>query len=140
MDVEPAVLAEADADDADSLVSENDPDDMANEQTWPTEEEMGGTSAHEGDTIPDAESGTTPKRVRKIPKGMSSYQATWIVDNEEDEDGEGGDAIDEEGEEEMEEVEEVEEVPDVKMDADETETDRRTVQFQDLEEEEEQEQ
>jgi hypothetical protein len=40
MAVEPAVLSVPDPEDADSLVSSNDPDDMQNEQTWPTEEEM----------------------------------------------------------------------------------------------------
>jgi pre-rRNA-processing protein TSR1 len=135
MDVEPAVLSQPDADDADSLVSENDPDDMANEQTWPTEEDMQGVGAHSGDAIPDADTGTTPKRVRKVPKGTSSYQATWILDD--DEDGADDTAKGAEG---TEEEEEMEELPEVGMDADDAETDRKTVQFQDLEEEEEEEQ
>ncbi|KAF8199934.1 ribosome biogenesis protein tsr1 [Mycena galopus ATCC 62051] len=98
MEVEPAVLGEA-GDDADSLVSSNDPDDMANEQTWPTEEEMQGAGdAPTEPAIPDAKQGTTPKVVRRIPKGMSEYQAAWIIDEEED-DGE-----DEAKEEEMEDL------------------------------------
>lgn len=56
----------------------------------------------EGDKIPDASSGTTPKSISKkrIPKGMSAYQASWIVDEDEDDaDGDAvdGEAIDEEG-------------------------------------------
>ena len=84
MDIEPAVLAEPDVENADSLVSSNDPDDMANEQTWPTEEEMAGGTHPEDSSIPDASNGTTPKAVKRVPKGMSSYQATWIVDEEDD--------------------------------------------------------
>ena len=98
MDVEsaPALLAEPSADDADSLVSSNEPDDMANEQTWPTEEEMTGAGgAAEADAIPDAKQGTTPRAVRRVPKGMSEYQAAWIVDDddddEEEEEGDGED-------------------------------------------------
>ncbi|EJF65420.1 ribosome biogenesis protein tsr1 [Dichomitus squalens LYAD-421 SS1] len=140
MDVEPQLLAEPDASSADSLVSSNDPDDMANEQTWPTEEEMRGASNGNGhpDAVPDAKTGTTPKAVRKVPKGTSEYQAAWIIDESDEEDaegsgeGEGG----EHGEVEMEEVEEMEEIPateGTEMDVD----DKRSVAFQDLDEAEE---
>lgn len=75
---------------ADSLISTNNPDDLANEQTWPTEEEMTGLDQGAGGaSLPDAKAGTTPKRIRRIPKGMSEYQAAWIVDSDE-EDNEGG--------------------------------------------------
>ncbi|KAG1763801.1 hypothetical protein EDD22DRAFT_1042766 [Suillus occidentalis] len=104
---------------ADSLVSTNVADDMANEQTWPTEEEMA--------------EGTTPKRIKRIPKGMTEYQASWIVDESEDEDqdeerdGEGG-PIDED--EEM-----------VLDDALDMESERKSVvAFQELDMEEEQKQ
>ncbi|KAI0709540.1 ribosome biogenesis protein tsr1 [Cerioporus squamosus] len=127
---------EPDESSADSLVSSNDPDDMANEQTWPTEEEMqGAPNGHPNDAIPDAKAGTTPKVVRKVPKGTSEYQAAWILDDDE-EDDEGGDKEDDDaGEVEMEEPEEMEElVPD---DA-EMETDvGRSVAFEDLDEAEE---
>jgi len=96
IEVEPVVLAEPDAESADSLISTNDPDDLGNEQTWPTEEEMKGVDqGAEGASLPDAKTGTTPKRIRRIPKGMSEYQAAWIVDSDEEddqddhEDGEG---------------------------------------------------
>ncbi|EMD37700.1 hypothetical protein CERSUDRAFT_114337 [Gelatoporia subvermispora B] len=138
MEVEPELLAEPDADSADSLVSSNDPDDMVNEQTWPTEEEMRGAEngVDHSDIIPDAKIGTTPKVVRKVPKGMSEYQAAWIID-EEDEDGE--DREDEEGSEVSmdEEEEEMVELP-VRDDEHDMDTDgRRSVAFQDLDMEEE---
>jgi pre-rRNA-processing protein TSR1 len=133
MDVEPTVLAEPDSSSADSLVSSNDPDDFANEQTWPTEEEMKGagdvTGAVEDNILPDAKQGTTPKHVKRIPKGMSEYQAAWIID--ESDDGEGDD---DDSEAEMQDVEEEEmrEIPvpeyDNEMEAD----NRKGVHFQDL--------
>ncbi|TFY62574.1 hypothetical protein EVJ58_g3788 [Rhodofomes roseus] len=142
MEIEPTLLAEPDASSADSLVSSNDPDDMSNEQTWPTEEEMrGAPNGAAADSIPDAKTGTTPKHVRKVPKGMSEYQAAWIIDESEDEgedeDGEHAQDGEREGDEEMQEMEEEEEemveLPDQEM---ETES-RRSVAFQDLDMEEE---
>ncbi|KAK7005940.1 Bms1-type G domain-containing protein [Favolaschia claudopus] len=138
MEVEPVVLCEPN-DDADSLVSSNDPDDMANEQTWPTEEEMqGSVSAPAESSIPDAKEGTTPKVVRRIPKGMSEYQAAWIIDEDEEEDGDEAGSGGED--EEMGDVqEEEEEMQDLVVEEDqEMETDsRRSVAFQDLDNEEE---
>jgi len=50
---------------ADSMVSTNILDDMANEQMWPTEEEMAGVAMRqegmEGINIPDMKQGTMPK-------------------------------------------------------------------------------
>ncbi|KAJ7782322.1 ribosome biogenesis protein tsr1 [Mycena maculata] len=138
MEVEPAVVCQA-GDDADSLVSSNDPDDMANEQTWPTEEEMQGSAAAPEAAFPDAKQGTTPKVVRRIPKGMSEYQAAWIIDEDED-DGEGEDGDKEGSEDEMmDAAEEEEEMVDMPVEEDhEMETDsRRSVAFQDLDNEEE---
>ena len=135
MDIEPQLLAEPVEDNADSLVSSNDPDDMANEQTWPTEEEMrGAQNGHGTDAIPDATAGTTPKAVRKVPKGTSEYQAAWIIDESDDEDGNGDDG--EARDEEVEMEEEMEELP--VADDTEMETDgMRSVAFQDLDEDEE---
>ncbi|KAI0084896.1 ribosome biogenesis protein tsr1 [Irpex rosettiformis] len=137
--IETSLLAEPDADEADSLVSSNDPDDMANEQTWPTEEEMSGHAngpAFDAD-IPDAQTGTTPKAVRRVPKGTSEYQAAWIVDGSDEEgEEEGGD-----GEEVGMEEEEMEDMPVHDDDDAEMETDgRRTVAFEELDEEEEEQQ
>ncbi|CAL1706457.1 unnamed protein product [Somion occarium] len=137
MDVEPTLLAEPDEESADSLVSSNDPDDMANEQTWPTEEEMRGAPGDSeigDDAVPEASKGTTPKAVKKIPKGMSEYQASWIIDETDDEEGEES----KEGPEEMEEEEEMVDMPIRDEDDTEMGTDgRRSVAFQDLDMEEE---
>jgi pre-rRNA-processing protein TSR1 len=110
VEAEPVLLAERVPSSADSLVSTNVADDMANEQTWPTEEEMAGALQGTGEgEVPDAKKGTTPKRIKRIPKGMTEYQASWIVDESEDEDqdeeledrdGEGG-RMDEDEDEEM---------------------------------------
>lgn len=138
MDVEPIVLAEPSTDDADSLVSSNEPDDLANEQTWPTEEEMqGANGAGEDGAIPDAQHGTTPKRVRKVPKGTSEYQAAWIVDDDDDEEGDEGEGYDDaDGQDEEEMIEEEEEM--VEMPEEDMETDgRKSVAFEDLDMEEE---
>ncbi|KIK67406.1 hypothetical protein GYMLUDRAFT_37524 [Collybiopsis luxurians FD-317 M1] len=103
METEPVVLAEPSPDEADSLVSTNPPDDveeLQKEQTWPSEEEMQGANRSEHidtEAIPDAPEGTTPRSItrrKKVPKGMSEYQAAWIVDSdgtdsEADEDEEG---------------------------------------------------
>ncbi|KAF8058804.1 ribosome biogenesis protein tsr1 [Lyophyllum atratum] len=137
MDVEPAVLAEADADEADSLVSSNDPDDLANEQTWPTEEEMNGGVESAHPSLPDAEKGTTPKAVKRIPKGMSAYQASWIIDESEDEEEGEADRKEDGSEVEMEEIaEEEEEMQDMPIE-DDMSSDRREVTFRDLDNEEE---
>ncbi|CCA76807.1 related to TSR1-protein involved in 20S rRNA accumulation [Serendipita indica DSM 11827] len=92
MDVEAKVLSEPstggagdDVDQQDDLVSVNEVDDMQNEQTWPTEEDMReGASAIDGtDDLPDADEGTTPKVVKRVPKGTSAYQAAWLLEDEE---------------------------------------------------------
>ena len=136
MDVEPALLGEPDRDEADSLVSSNDPDDMANEQTWPTEEEMDEPAGQSfGEHIPDAKQGTTPKAVRRLPKGTSEYQAAWIVDESDDE-GEDGVVGNDEGrngeaEEEMVEMAMHDDDEDMEIE------DRKSAAFQDLDMEEE---
>ncbi|TFK44273.1 ribosome biogenesis protein tsr1 [Crucibulum laeve] len=146
MEVEPTVIAEPDPSSADSLVSSNDPDDLANEQTWPTEEEMNGTANEMQPPIPDANAGTTPKSVRRIPKGMSEYQAAWIIDedgdedeDEEEEDGEGK-AAGSEVEMEKAELEEEEEMQDMPMEEDVDLDSKKNVAFQDLDNEEEEKQ
>ena len=60
-----------------NLQSEVTPDPMDGEQTWPTEEEL--MEAEE------AANEKKTKLVKKIPKGFSSYQASWIVEEEMDE-------------------------------------------------------
>lgn len=72
------------------LQRENIPDEMDAEQTWPTEEEIAHAQAET----------KKMKLIKRIPKGMSDYQACWIPDVEEkecsddsddDEDGMGDD-------------------------------------------------
>jgi pre-rRNA-processing protein TSR1 len=132
MEVEPTVLAEPDPSSADSLVSSNDPDDMVNEQTWPTEEEMQDTqnpSDPVESPLTDAGMGTTPKRIKRIPKGMSEYQASWIIDESEDEDGDGdgsGQDMEDVEEEEMQEMPVPEDDEDMELE------NRKGVTFQDL--------
>ncbi|KAJ7141296.1 ribosome biogenesis protein tsr1 [Mycena epipterygia] len=137
MEVEPAVLCEA-GDDADSLVSSNDPDDMGNEQTWPTEEEMQGPGVVTTEPeLPDAKLGTTPKVVRRIPKGMSEYQAAWIIDEEEDDGENDEDKAGSEDEMMDDAVEEEEEMQDMVVEEEMETESRRSVAFQDLDNEEE---
>lgn len=55
-----------------SLITENVPDPMDAEQTWPTAEE-----------ISEAEDKMSKKKiVKKVPKGTSEYQAAWIPDSD----------------------------------------------------------
>ncbi|XP_034244688.1 pre-rRNA-processing protein TSR1 homolog [Thrips palmi] len=70
MEQESKVLDIADPQKQESLESENVPDPMDAEQTWPTEEE-----------IAEAEAERKAKRkVKRVPKGFSDYQAAWIPD------------------------------------------------------------
>lgn len=92
---------------ADDLVSENEVDELANEQTWPTEEEMKGhlTSKNstgededgdEGKMLPPALPGTTPFKIEKQKGGTrkgegilsEKYKAAWIVESDEEDGGE----------------------------------------------------
>lgn len=136
MDEGPVLLAEPDLLSADSLVSSNDPDDLQNEQTWPTEEEMNNRVEGADASLPDAGYGTTPKTVKRVPKGMSEYQASWIVDDDvtEDEDRDN----DTQEEDAMQGEDEDEEMEDMIIDDNHTEVDRReSVHFEDLDIEEE---
>ncbi|KAN0062185.1 ribosome biogenesis protein tsr1 [Thecaphora frezii] len=98
------VLDSRDSEYADDLVSENEADDLQNEQTWPTEEEMAAgeafaRSAGEGEAaMPPAMPGTTPKSIQKKNKGAKDaaddpkFRAAWIIESDgEEEDGESED-------------------------------------------------
>lgn len=143
MDLEPITLA-IPTSDADSLISTNDPDTMANEQTWPTDEEMRDGDAEQLSTaaeseLPDAMMGTTPKSLKRVPRGTSQYQAAWIVD-EEDENEEGSDMSSNDGGSEGEQMQEIGlEVTSVQRgDEADLEFDRKsTVAFMDLDADEE---
>ncbi|KAL1680545.1 hypothetical protein EV122DRAFT_207682 [Schizophyllum commune] len=140
MEVEPTLLAEPIEDDAESLVSSNDPDDMANEQTWPTEEEMNGAAhAAEGEPQPEA----PKKRRRKLPKGTSEYQASWIIDDDDVDGEEGDEGSDDEGADEDGAADDSMEVEDRAMSEVEDDMDldsRKSVAFEDLDAEEEEKQ
>ena len=134
MAVEPSVYSVPNPEDADSLISSNDPDDMQNEQTWPTEEEMQDDSSRNitGDLLPEGVPGTTPRAIRRVPRGTSAYQAAWIID--EDDDDEECTGVNDEGIQDG----NAEEVPVRVEDGMEVEAhDSKGVAFQDLEEEEE---
>lgn len=67
------VLDRADPKQQTSLVKENIPDEMDAEQTFPTDEEIAAAQAET----------KRSKLVKRVPKGMSDYQACWIPDVEE---------------------------------------------------------
>ena len=97
------VLDERNDEDADDLVSENEPDLLANEQTWPTEEEMADAPAAQGAPddaeLPPAAPGTTPREILKKKAeedARKRYQAAWIIeDDDEDASASGTDDADE---------------------------------------------
>ncbi|XP_073348241.1 pre-rRNA-processing protein TSR1 homolog [Pagrus major] len=74
------VLMKADPKSRESLQAEAEVDPMDGEQTWPTESEL-----------LEAEEARKNKRVMKVPKGTSDYQASWIVDEDEEENGDTDD-------------------------------------------------
>ena len=135
--VEPGTISVPDLEDADSLVSSNDPDDMQNEQTWPTEEEMQDDSPRDltGEIIPEGAPGTTPRAIRRVPKGTSAYQAAWIIDEDEEDEECTGDenerVQDGNAEDQVEVPAQVEDEMEVEG------HDSKDVAFQDLDEEEE---
>lgn len=134
LDMTPILLAEPQPSDADSLTSRNNPDDLANEQTWPADDEMHDVqSVNETSDIPDANQGTTPRRIRRVPKGMSEYQAAWIVEDDTESEDEDHEAA--AGEEVQEDGTEGDEMLDMSVD-DEIES-RKAPDFQDLDMEEE---
>ena len=72
------MLAKCDPSRQQTLVTEAEVDPMEGEQTWPTEEEL--READEAAALLNDEEDEKP--VKKIPKGMSDYQAAWILDDE----------------------------------------------------------
>ncbi|KAG8688091.1 hypothetical protein FRC09_013108 [Ceratobasidium sp. 395] len=116
-----AILAERQASDADSLTSTNRPDEMANEQTWPTAEELADGEAREAAALSAPVPGAKKSKIKRVPKGTSAYQAAWIIDDADDEDedneDEDGDAdMNAEHEQEQEAVDEASEEELVELD------------------------
>lgn len=68
------VLMKSDPSQRESVQPEAEVDPMDGEQTWPTESEL-----------QEAEEARKSRRVMKVPKGTSDYQATWIVDDDDEE-------------------------------------------------------
>ncbi|XP_062328893.1 pre-rRNA-processing protein TSR1 homolog isoform X1 [Osmerus eperlanus] len=68
------VLMKADPSRRETLQTEAEVDPMDGEQTWPTDSEL-----------LEAEETRKTRRVMKVPKGTSDYQATWIVDEDDGE-------------------------------------------------------
>jgi pre-rRNA-processing protein TSR1 len=84
------VLAAMDPAKAEPLTMEAVPDPMMGEQTWPTEDEMAGA----GGEGAGAAGGAPGKKKKMKPKGMSDYQAAWMLSDSEsgsDDEEEGGD-------------------------------------------------
>lgn len=81
MDNETRILAKADPLQQVSLQRENIPDAMDAEQTFPTDEEIALAR----------EETKTSKLIKRVPKGMSDYQACWIPDIEEVDNSDGDD-------------------------------------------------
>lgn len=71
MDDSVRVLERADPNRQESLESENVPDPMDAEQTWPTKEELA-----------QAEAARKKKIVKIVPKGTNEYEAAWIPDED----------------------------------------------------------
>ena len=69
----PVVLLSMPSEVADDLIATNAPDLLTNEQTWPTDEEM---ASGNGGAV------GSERRVKRVPKGTSAYQAAWIFDDE----------------------------------------------------------
>ncbi|NXA35216.1 TSR1 protein, partial [Eudromia elegans] len=99
MEEDVKVLMKADTSKQESLQSEVVPDPMEGEQTWPTDEELQEAEA----------SLKTNKKVVKVPKGTSKYQAAWIVDDEEDTEEDDEDDDDDDMDDMMEEADSQEE-------------------------------
>ena len=79
-----------------SLLMENEVDEMAGEQTWPTEEELAAADAARAAAA--GHGGTDGKALLKgLPAGTSEYQAAWYEGAEDDEysDTEAADGYDE---------------------------------------------
>ncbi|WFD35934.1 ribosome biogenesis protein tsr1 [Malassezia cuniculi] len=93
-------------DEADELVSENEPDPLANEQTWPTEEEMADAPAAQGavqEELPPAAPGTTPLSIRSRAEenARRKYEAAWIIEEDDEDEDEDEDDDDDDDDQDM---------------------------------------
>ncbi|KAJ2820750.1 ribosome biogenesis protein tsr1, partial [Coemansia sp. 'formosensis'] len=99
-DDEPVVLDRPDAELQDSLVEANEPNTLNNEQTWPEDEEMNDWSVRMQEMEEKEERIAKGQRTITVPKGTSSYQASWIAatqgDDNESDDGSDASSDDDE--------------------------------------------
>ncbi|KAJ1660572.1 ribosome biogenesis protein tsr1 [Dispira simplex] len=93
MDEESAVevLNKSNPEQQDTLVAENEPDLLMNEQTWPTDEELQDAEERirrlQRGEVGEGEMDLSMEpslKTRRVPKGTSSYQAEWIMESESD--------------------------------------------------------
>ena len=109
---EPRIIQKADPKIQQILESENVPDPMEGEQTWPTAEELEAAKNER-------------KIVKNVPKGTSDYQAAWIFDDEDNQDDNEEDDDDEsDSEVESEDENDEMEVQDESISDEEKETDK----------------
>jgi pre-rRNA-processing protein TSR1 len=117
-DLESGVVLHSATDLRPSLQAENEPDPFAGgEQTWPTaaDVEMAGLSDEEEgeDAIQEAVKGR--KLRRRIPAGMSDYQAAWLPESDEEEEEDEEDEDEDHQVKQMDESSGGEEVPPKQM-------------------------
>ncbi len=113
-----------------NLDDQNIPDPMDAEQTWPTEEEL-----NEAQSLVNQQ--RVERKTKRVPKGTSSYQAAWILEDDEDGVEVRSDDEDVEMKPDFEEDEEVnEEDEEDKEEYEEVELDNRSVKFDVLDDEE----
>lgn len=109
---------------------------MNNEQTWPTEEEMKGHGIYpffpslwyKEITIREFNQWKKARKVKRVPKGTSAYQAAWILDSDNDSDDSERDGDDDDGDDDM--------VQDEHLDDDDDGVSRKEEQVEGEEEEE----
>jgi len=86
MEEEEKVVIKCDPSKQASLITEAEVDPMESEQTWPTEDELREADEAAALLEKDEVFGGEKQLKKKPPKGMSEYQAAWIVDEDEEDD------------------------------------------------------
>lgn len=85
---EEEVLARADPSKMEALTMLAEVDELAGEQTWPTEEEEAAAAMRMEDESEDEDENKNKKKKKeKLLKRMSEYQASWFEGDEDEEDG-----------------------------------------------------
>eukprot|EP01091_Cochliopodium_minus_P012229 TRINITY_DN3664_c0_g1_i2.p1 TRINITY_DN3664_c0_g1~~TRINITY_DN3664_c0_g1_i2.p1 ORF type:complete len:579 (-),score=198.70 TRINITY_DN3664_c0_g1_i2:828-2564(-) len=73
---EERILHQFNPEERDNLEFENIPDPLDGDQNWPEEQDL------KDDSFEDIENAATKLKKKKVPKGTSTYQTTWIPDTE----------------------------------------------------------